>query len=211
MSIERFEIGSMLNTISKSYRIGISARLTGITILNNIVPIDTKLSLDDSAFQFEAFPYQTIEIPPEFNVRNSITIHQTNTTIAGGGTTVQTDLPFKVLAFFEQRPVQIPVMSNVDSFVLRNDGSAQTVIQNMNFQNAMIFASTVTTADIQSFRYQVGFVEATGIWTNGYFHIRGDSKTSEKTIHLDYPFNDLRFIPSTTSINTDFRFMISAR
>ena len=208
MSIQKLEIGSIFNsnTIEQKFSAELSQirprmPITGILVLNKMLPRGTKIQFDDLAFELEVFPFQFLRIPESWDFKNKVTITIPAETFfinAGAGIVISDDLAVKLLLYTNNfEPNNIPDSRLIRDFAkISTSGLFDFTIRQMMVSQMTVNFQRDNTASPCPIFWQSGssdpFINDDFEHRRGHILLRdGDVKLTTGELFFDETFSSL--------------------
>lgn len=206
MPVITVEMGTVLTQVDNvEYRFQVRGEVSGIVVLNNIIPIGTTIRFDGDAFQYDMFPRQTIAFPKHHRVRNKIIIN-VPLAVLTANSTIQTDLLFRLLIFHDGDPITIPTSTPFDIFMVRD--TLSVFINHLQIKNLAIYFNTQTLGDITTVNYRIGSATVVHGHT-GELILRNSVLTDLALIQVsDFPTTQIMLTPAN-AIECRYNFLMS--
>lgn len=206
MPVITVEMGTVLTQGDNiEYRFQVRGELSGVVVLNNIIPAGTTIRFDGEAFQYDMFPRQTIEFPKHHRVSNRIVIH-VPLAVLTANTTIVRDLLFRLLLFHDGDPITLPPSTPFDVFMVRD--TTQVIINHLQINNLAIYFLTQTLGDIETVNYRIGSVNTITGHT-GEMILRNSVLTNQALIQIsDFPTSQI-FLDPQNSVECRYNFLMS--
>lgn len=206
MPVITIEMGTVLTQADNvEYRFQVRGEISGIVILNNIIPIGTTIRFDGDAFQYDVYPRQTIAFDKHHRVHNKIIINVPLRVLSVNSTIIR-DLLFRLLIFHDGDPITLPASSPFDRFMVRDTTSV--LVRHLQIKNLALYFDTQTLGDITTVNYRIGSFDVIHGHT-GEMVLRNSVLTNRALLQFsDWPTTEILLVPAN-AIECRFNFLMS--